>query len=155
MDRASVILSILVILGINPGRMMHVDVIHPRLRSSNIQLFFRGSQSTYHRRLLLQVASFIQNPVINSQLETDSKQCGTFSRAMFKHAPWAHGEAKSSDKNASSKEEESLTSVLDAQQRSEFTLLIATAAASMRRTIELNFDASVSYRHNESHSEYS
>lgn len=64
---------------------------------------------------------------------------------MFKHAPWAHDEDKSSDKNASRKEEESLTSVLDAQQRSEYTLLIATAAASMRKTVELNFDASVSY----------
>ena len=74
---------------------------------------------------------------------------------MFKHAPWAHNEEKSSDKNVPSKEEESLTSVLNAEQRSEFTLLIATAAASMRKTIELNFDASVSYWHTESHSEYS
>lgn len=72
---------------------------------------------------------------------------------MFKHAPWAHNEEKSSDESAPSKEEESLTSVLDAEQRSEFTLLIATAAASMRKTIELNFDASVSYWHTESQSE--
>lgn len=74
---------------------------------------------------------------------------------MFKHAPWAHDEGTSSDKNATSKQEESLTSVLDAEQRSEFTLLIATAAASMRKTIELNFDASVSYGYTESQSEYS
>lgn len=67
---------------------------------------------------------------------------------MFKHAPWAHDQRNSSDEKAPSKEEESLTSVLDAQQRSELTFLIASAAASMRRTIELNFDASVSYRHN-------
>lgn len=65
---------------------------------------------------------------------------------MFKHAPWARDPGKSSDKKAPSKEEQSLASVLDAQQRSELTLLIASAAASMRKTIELNFDASVSYR---------
>lgn len=66
---------------------------------------------------------------------------------MFKHAPWAsHDEGKPSDTKAPSKEEESLASALDAQHRSEFTLLIASAAASMRRTIELNFDASVSCR---------
>lgn len=67
---------------------------------------------------------------------------------MFKHAPWAHDEEKSLDKKAPSEEEESLTSVLDAQQRCDLTFLIASAAASMRRTIELNFDASVSHRRN-------
>lgn len=66
---------------------------------------------------------------------------------MFKHVPWvSHDDGKPSDAKVPSKEEESLTSILDAQQRSELTLLIASAAASMRKTIELNFDASVSCR---------
>lgn len=61
---------------------------------------------------------------------------------MFKHPPWASHEGKSKAPNR----EESLTSVLDAHHCSEFILLIASAAASMRKAIELNFDASVSYR---------
>lgn len=65
---------------------------------------------------------------------------------MFKHVPWAsHGEDKSGAASSPSKEEESLTSILDSQQRSELTLLIASATASMRKTIESNFDASVSF----------
>lgn len=66
---------------------------------------------------------------------------------MFKHAPWAsHDEGKPPDARVPAKEDESLTSILDAQQRGELTLLIASAAASMRKTIELNFDASVRRR---------
>jgi hypothetical protein len=63
---------------------------------------------------------------------------------MFKHAPWAsHHDGIAPDARLSAQEEESLTSILDAQQRSELTLLIASVAASMRKTVELNFDASV------------
>jgi hypothetical protein len=65
---------------------------------------------------------------------------------MFKHAPWAsHDDGKAPDAEASNQEEASLTSILDAQQRSELTLLIASAAAAMRKTIESNFDASVRF----------
>lgn len=64
---------------------------------------------------------------------------------MFKHVPWSsRGEGESSDAKHRSEGEESLTSILDVPQRSELTLLIASATASMRKTIELNFDASVS-----------
>ncbi|MCJ1260690.1 hypothetical protein MMC22_000552 [Lobaria immixta] len=62
---------------------------------------------------------------------------------MFKHVPWSsHDEGKSSDAKHPSEGEESLTSILDVNQRSELTLLIASATASMRKTIESNFDAS-------------
>ena len=62
---------------------------------------------------------------------------------MFKHVPWAsHGDEQEKT-HATDKEEESLTSILDEDQCGELTLLIATAAASMRKTMEMNFDASV------------
>ena len=64
---------------------------------------------------------------------------------MLKHMPWSsQEEGKSSQGKPSTDEEESLTSTLDAQQRSELTRLIAGATASMRETLESNFDASVS-----------
>ncbi len=49
----------------------------------------------------------------------------------------AHG------KNEESKEE-SLTTLLDEDQRGELTLLIASATAAMRKTITSSFDANVS-----------
>lgn len=69
---------------------------------------------------------------------------------MFKHVPWpgsheAGPEAKhTDDKERLGRGEASLTSTLDAKQRSELTILIVKATASMRKTIESNFDASVS-----------
>lgn len=63
---------------------------------------------------------------------------------MFKHVPWAsHEEGSAAEGKKLSEEEKSLTSILDANQRSELTLLIASATASMRETVESNFDASV------------
>lgn len=70
---------------------------------------------------------------------------------MFKHVPWpgpheAEPEAKHiEDKEHRGRGEASLTSILDAKQRSELTILIVKATASMRKTIESNFDASVSH----------
>lgn len=70
---------------------------------------------------------------------------------MFKHVPWpgshaAEAEAKhADDKDHHGSGEASLTSLLDAKQRSELTILIVKATASMRKTIESNFDASVSH----------
>lgn len=61
---------------------------------------------------------------------------------MFKHLPWRSSAAKPPIEG-----EESLTSILDVNQRSELTLLIASATASMRKTVESNFDASVSSPH--------
>lgn len=64
---------------------------------------------------------------------------------MLKHVPWAsHGEEKPETANSAAEEESSLTSILDAHQRSELTLLIANATALMRKTVESNFDATVS-----------
>lgn len=63
---------------------------------------------------------------------------------MFKHVPWASHGDEQAETHAIDKEEESLTSILDQDQCGELTLLIATAAASMRKTMEMNFDASVS-----------
>ncbi|KAI9717034.1 MAG: hypothetical protein M1812_004969 [Candelaria pacifica] len=57
---------------------------------------------------------------------------------MFKHAPWAshdEGDEKKSD-------EQSLSTILDSSQRSELTLLIASATSSMRKVIEDTFDPS-------------
>lgn len=63
---------------------------------------------------------------------------------MFKHVPWvSHGEGTATEETHPSEGEKSLTSILDVNQRSELTLLIASATASMRKTVELNFDASV------------
>ena len=63
---------------------------------------------------------------------------------MFKHAPWASHAGHETQENP---EEggESLTTILDAEQRGELTILIASATAAMRKTIESNFDASVSH----------
>lgn len=69
---------------------------------------------------------------------------------MFKHIPWPGSHkvepAKHTvDEEHHGREEASLTSILDAKQRSELTILIVKATASMRKTIESNFDASVSH----------
>lgn len=70
---------------------------------------------------------------------------------MFKHVPWpgsheAEAEVKhTDDKDHRGGREASLNSILDAKQRSELTILIVKATASMRKTIESNFDASVSH----------
>ncbi|KAL8971682.1 MAG: hypothetical protein Q9183_000937 [Haloplaca sp. 2 TL-2023] len=61
---------------------------------------------------------------------------------MFKHVPWAsHDEGKAEGKQQ--EEEESLTTILNIDQRGDLTLLIASIMASMRKSIELNFDANV------------
>ena len=67
---------------------------------------------------------------------------------MFKHVPWpgsnqAEPAKPTDDKEHHGREEASLTSILNAKQRSELTILIVKATASMRKTIESNFDASV------------
>ena len=63
---------------------------------------------------------------------------------MFKNAPWSfHQETPHAEKQHG-EEDQSLTTILDADQRSELTLLIAGATASMRKTIESNFDATAS-----------
>ncbi|KAL9035443.1 MAG: hypothetical protein Q9180_004860 [Flavoplaca navasiana] len=61
---------------------------------------------------------------------------------MFKHVPWAsHEDAKPSEGNQ--EEEKSLTTILNIDQRGDLTLLIASIMASMRKAVELNFDANV------------
>ena len=67
---------------------------------------------------------------------------------MFKHLPWqSHEGEKHPDSKVpnAGEDEESLTSSLSADQRSELTLLIASVMAVMRKTVESNFDASVSF----------
>lgn len=61
---------------------------------------------------------------------------------MFKNMPWSSQEE--GQKNHG-EEEESLTSILHGNQRGELTLFIASITAAMRKTIESNFDASVSH----------
>ena len=61
---------------------------------------------------------------------------------MFKNMPWSSQEE--GQKNHG-QEEESLTSILHGNQRGELTLFIASITAAMRKTIESNFDASVSH----------
>ena len=61
---------------------------------------------------------------------------------MFKNMPWSSHEE--GQKNHG-EEEESLTSILHGNQRGELTLFIASITAAMRKTIESNFDASVSH----------
>lgn len=56
-----------------------------------------------------------------------------------------HAQEPSQGKQEEGKEE-SLTTLLDEDQRGELTLLIASAAAAMRKTISSNFDANVSPR---------
>ncbi len=63
---------------------------------------------------------------------------------MFKHVPWASSEDNESQDKPNEDGGESLTTILDAEQRGELTILIASATAAMRKTIESNFDASVS-----------
>lgn len=63
---------------------------------------------------------------------------------MFKHAPWASHETNESQGKHNEEEGESLTTILDAEQRGELTILVASATAAMRKTIESNFDPSVS-----------
>ena len=60
---------------------------------------------------------------------------------MFKSMPWSSHEG---DQKHHDEEEESLTSILNENQRGELTLFIASITAAMRKTIESNFDASVS-----------
>ncbi|KAL8708560.1 MAG: hypothetical protein Q9220_006613 [cf. Caloplaca sp. 1 TL-2023] len=61
---------------------------------------------------------------------------------MFKHVPWAsHEESKATHGNHE-EEEESLTTILNIDQRGDLTLLIASIMASMRKAIQMNFDAS-------------
>lgn len=55
--------------------------------------------------------------------------------------PWSSHEGGQKEQG---EEEESLTSILNEDQRGELTLLIASITAAMRKTIESNFDASVS-----------
>ncbi|KAL8636796.1 MAG: hypothetical protein Q9228_005851 [Teloschistes exilis] len=61
---------------------------------------------------------------------------------MFKHVPWASHE---DEKHADTKQEkeQSLTTILNIDQRGDLTLLIASIMASMRKAIELNFDANI------------
>ncbi|KAI4262219.1 MAG: hypothetical protein L6R42_002596 [Xanthoria sp. 1 TBL-2021] len=62
---------------------------------------------------------------------------------MFKHVPWAsHEDAKPSE-GKHGEEEKSLTTILNIDQRGDLTLLIASIMASMRKTVERNFDANV------------
>ena len=63
---------------------------------------------------------------------------------MFKHVPWGSNEGNETQAKHDENGGESLTTILDTHQRGELTILIASATAAMRRTIELNFDASVS-----------
>ncbi|KAI4203267.1 MAG: hypothetical protein LQ350_001964 [Teloschistes chrysophthalmus] len=61
---------------------------------------------------------------------------------MFKHVPWASHE---DEKHAEGKQEkeQSLTTILNIDQRGDLTLLIASIMASMRKAVELNFDANL------------
>lgn len=66
---------------------------------------------------------------------------------MLKNVPWASHEGEKIPEGKHAGEgEESLTSTLDAHQCSELTLLIASVTASMRKTLESNFDAAVRRR---------
>ncbi|KAL8947197.1 MAG: hypothetical protein Q9222_006496 [Ikaeria aurantiellina] len=60
---------------------------------------------------------------------------------MFKHVPWASHEESKATQGNHQEEEESLTTILNIDQRGELTLLIASIMASMRKAIQLNFDA--------------
>lgn len=62
---------------------------------------------------------------------------------MFKHVPWASHEDGKSAEGKQQEEEESLTTILNIDQRGDLTLLIASIMASMRKAIEINFDANV------------
>ncbi|KAL8939037.1 MAG: hypothetical protein Q9211_002919 [Gyalolechia sp. 1 TL-2023] len=60
---------------------------------------------------------------------------------MFKHIPWASHEDGNSSETKTQEKEESLTTILNIDQRGDLTLLIASIMASMRKAIEMNFDA--------------
>ena len=60
---------------------------------------------------------------------------------MFRNAPWATHEEKPNQEEYNGEEDQSLTTLLDSDQRSELTLLVAGATASMRTAVESNFDA--------------
>ncbi|KAL9004842.1 MAG: hypothetical protein Q9188_002361 [Gyalolechia gomerana] len=60
---------------------------------------------------------------------------------MFKHIPWASHEDGKSSEGKNQEEEKSLTTILNIDQRGDLTLLIASIMASMRKAIEMNFDA--------------
>ncbi|KAL8827626.1 MAG: hypothetical protein Q9170_006938 [Blastenia crenularia] len=60
---------------------------------------------------------------------------------MFKHIPWASHEDGKSSEGKQQEEEDSLTTILNIDQRGDLTLLIASIMASMRKAIEFNFDA--------------
>ena len=60
---------------------------------------------------------------------------------MFKNAPWATHEEKPDPKGHDGENDQSLTTLLNSDQRSELTLLVASATSSMRASVESNFDA--------------
>ncbi|MCJ1238572.1 hypothetical protein MMC14_006562 [Varicellaria rhodocarpa] len=60
---------------------------------------------------------------------------------MFRNAPWATHEEKPNQEEHYGEQDQSLTTLLDSDQRSELTLLVAGATASMRTAVESNFDA--------------
>lgn len=59
-------------------------------------------------------------------------------------APWDDDTKAQPEPKKEEGKEESLTTLLDEDQRGELTLLIATATAAMRKTITSSFDANVS-----------
>ncbi|KAL8673095.1 MAG: hypothetical protein Q9168_002478 [Polycauliona sp. 1 TL-2023] len=66
---------------------------------------------------------------------------------MFKHVPhvpWGSHEDTKASEAQHGEEEKSLTTILNIDQRGDLTLLIASIMASMRKTVEMNFDANVS-----------
>lgn len=60
--------------------------------------------------------------------------------SMFKNMPWSSHEGEHQQHG---EEEESLTSILNENQRGELTLFIATITAAMRKTIESSYDAAL------------
>lgn len=59
---------------------------------------------------------------------------------MFKNMPWSSHEGSQKQHG---EEEESLTSILNNEQRAELTLFIASITAAMRKTVESSYDAAV------------
>lgn len=59
-------------------------------------------------------------------------------------APWDDDAKAQPEPKKEEGKEESLTTLLDEDQRGELTLLIASATAAMRKTITSSFDANVS-----------
>ena len=58
---------------------------------------------------------------------------------MFSKSPWSHSKGEESS-NQDRQEEESLTTILDAEERTDLTLLVANATEIMRRTLLDTFD---------------